>query len=424
MGHKLSSFKKMSKGTISFYTKPKYVYIPLVSGRDKDVTLLVKKGDHVSIGSIIGKRKGNKIPIHSSVSGTVVEYVKKPYLNGEIIKCVKIENDFKEEYIEKEPVIDKVSALSKEEFLETILDKGIVGLGGSGFPTYIKYNTDKKIKTLIVNAVECEPYITADDILFKENTEEILEAVDAIMEINHIDEAIIAVKKTNTELIHIINNFIGTYLNIKLKAVDDIYPMGWERTLVRQTCHTSYKMIPLEKGIVVSNVSTVYAMYRALKYHEFIDTRIVTFTGEMLEKPCNVRVKIGTEVKEVIKSLGGYKEGNELLFIAGGPMMGTALPSDELVVTPDLNCVLVKDVINDCKGMTCMRCGKCIEVCPAKLSPVLIAEAVRKDNVDKIRKLEVERCCECGLCTYICPSKIDVRNTMVFAKQKCKEEVK
>lgn len=424
MGHRLSGFKKMSKGTISDYTKPKYVYIPLVSGRDTDVTLLVKKGDHVSIGSVIGRRKGTKIPIHSSVSGTVVEYVKKPYLNGEMVKCVKIENDFKEEYIEKEPVVEKISSLSKEEFLETILDKGIVGLGGSGFPTYIKYNTDKKIQTLIVNAVECEPYITADDALLRDNCEEILEAIDAIMEINHIDEAIIAVKKTNTELIHIINNFIGTYLNIKLKLVSDIYPMGWERTLVRQVCHTSYKMVPLEKGIVVNNVSTIYAMYRALKYHEVIDTRIVTFTGEMLKKPCNVRVKIGTEVKDVIKTLGGYQEGNELLFIAGGPMMGSSLPNDDLVVTPDLNCVLVKDVIRDCKGMTCMRCGKCIDVCPAKLSPVLIAENLRKGDMNKVKKLEVERCCNCGLCTYICPSKIDVRSTMALAKQKCREEVK
>lgn len=420
-GVKIPGFKKMSSDKkMRFYDKPKYVYIPLISQNDTNITTIVKKGDHVYKGTIVGKRKGNlRIPIHSSVSGTVVDFIEKPYLNGNIVKCVKIENDFKEQLEQEYEVKKNINQYTKEEFVHLLKDCGVVGLGGSGFPTYVKYDNDFNFNTLIVNATECEPYITADYALTMEHIEEILEAIDAIIEINHISEAIIAVKKSNTTLIKLINNFIGTYLKIKLVTVSDRYGIGWEKVLIHEIKHVSYSKLPSERGIVVNNISTIYAIYEALKYHKPLTERIITFTGEMLKEPQNVLVKIGTPVSEVIEFLGGYKRNKEIRFVAGGPMMGITLPNDDLVASANLNCVLVLKGSGESIPTECLRCGKCVQVCPAKLSPVLIKDYLK--NKERLQELQPERCVECGLCTYICPARINVRSFVKEAKNRNRE---
>lgn len=416
-GKKLPGMKKMSDyKKIGIYNKPAFVYIPLINQNDDNITLLVKKGDYVYKGSILGKRKGTlRIPILSSVSGTVVDFVEKHYTNGKLVKCAVIQNDFKEK-VENETKRKEINKISKKEFIDLIRDKGIVGMGGSGFPTYIKYDTDKKIKTLVVNAVECEPYITSDFALLKEHCEEILECIDALLDINDIDEAIIGVKKHNIQLIKILENYVGSYLRIKIKKVPNLYPMGWEKSLVMATTGVSYKSLPLEKGIVVQNVATIYAIYEALKYDKPLVERVITFTGEKLKEPQNVLVKVGTPVKEVIDVIGGYKDNKSMQFIAGGPMMGTSLPSDDLVVSPNLNCVLAIYEIDELPATKCLRCGKCVEACPAKLAPVMIKDNINK--AERLKELEPLRCVECGLCTYVCPAKINVREFVRAAKGK------
>ena len=234
------------------------------------------------------------------------------------------------------------------------------------------------------------------------------------MEINNIAEGYIAIKKTDTRLIRKLNNYIGTYVKIKIVKVPNIYPIGWEKNLVKYIKHTSYNNLPIEKGIVVNNVSTIYAIYEAIKYGRPLTERIVTFSGDMLKKPQNVLVKIGTSVKEVIEGLDGYKRFKDITFIAGGPMMGTSLPNDDLVVTPNLTSVIVTKTMKELEEGMCLRCGKCAAVCPAKLAPVLIMDA--KNNKEKLAKLEPNRCVECGLCSYICPAKIRVREYVKAAK--------
>ena len=419
-GLRIPTRKSMSiKEKIGVYNKMKYVYIPLISGNDTNITVSVKKGDYVYKGSIIGKRKGNfRIPIHSSVSGTVIDYQEKFVANGNKVKCVVIENDFLDA-IEKEYENNDITKYTRKEFLKTIQDCGIVGLGGSGFPTYVKYNIDKKINTLIVNAVECEPYITADFVLFREKCEEILETIDAIREINNIDEAIIAIKDYNVELKEIIDNYIGTYLKIKVVFVPNIYPMGWEKSLVKFIKKVDYDKLPMEKGVIVNNVSTIYAIYEALKYKKPLTERIVTFTGENLKRPQNVMVKIGTSASEVIKKVGGLNS-KSVSYVAGGPMMGNGIPTDDIIINVNDNCILVLDEVSECVQESCMRCGKCVEYCPAKLCPVLISESLK--NVDKLKKLEPNRCIECGLCSYICPAKINLREKVRQAKQELRKE--
>ena len=259
---KVPKYKKMSiTASIYNYNKPKIVYIPLIVQNNPDVTNLVKKDDYVYKGMIVAKSKGNlRIPIHSSVSGTVLGIEEKTYVNGDVIKCVAIENDFKEKTEKKKVVKKAINKYIKEDFIEIIKEAGIVGMGGSGFPTYVKYNCPNPIKTIIINAVECEPYITADHMLLMTKCEEILEGIDALVEINRAEEAIIAIKKGEVELKQHLDNFSGTYLKIKVVEVPNFYPMGWERNLVKYVAKKTYTRFPIEQGIIVNNIATVYAI--------------------------------------------------------------------------------------------------------------------------------------------------------------------
>ncbi len=399
---------KLNNEKLIVYNKPEKVYIPLISGNDTNITILAKKGEYVYKGSIIGKRKGDfRIPIHSSVSGTVLDFEEKTCYTGEKVKCIVIENDFKEKIEQKLSIKKTINKYSKEEFLELLKENGIIGMGGAGFPTYVKYEA-KNINTLIVNAVECEPYIMADYALAKIKCEEILEAIDAILEINNIKEAIIAIKKENSELKQVFDNFIGTYLKIKIKLVPNVYPMGWEKVLIKEVTGKDYQNYPSDEGIIVNNISTIYAIYEALKYNKPLIERIVTFQGEGLERPSNVLVKIGTPVEEILNEL---KIKPNSIIVAGGPMMGKKV--DELVISPNLNCVLA---LNDNNNIVspCVLCGKCVSVCPVKLSPVLIMKS--KKEPKKLKKFHPEKCIGCGLCSYICPAKLFVRERVSEAK--------
>ena len=416
LGLKIPKLKSMSIKKLNTYLKPKKVYIPLICSDSNNIDLHIKVGDYVYKGQILGYiTEKYEMPIFSSVSGTILDFIEVTYKNGKKIKSIVVENDFKESLKERYELRTKIDKISKNEFIQIIEKCGIIAMSGAGLPTYMKYKTNNKIKTLIINAVECEPYITADYTLIMEKCEDILETIDYILDINDIDEAIIAIKDSNVELIKRINKYIGTYLRIRIYEVLNTYPIGWERLLIKEIKKVNYDKLPSEKGIIVNNVSTIYAINQAIKYNKPIIERIVTFTGEGIKNPQNVLVKIGTKVKDVVKEIGGtYKN---TITIANGPMMGI-LVDDDLVVTSDLNCVLILKDVKEFDMKECIRCGKCSHVCPAKLCPVLIKDNI--DNNENLKKLKAELCCECGLCTYICPSKIDVREYVKKAKQKIK----
>ena len=408
--HKLTDEKTL------YYNKPEMVYIPLISGNDTDISVLVNKGEYVYKGTMIAKRKGDfRIPIHASVSGTVVDFVERTCFNGTKVRSVVIKNDYKEALETKKAVKKSINKYTKDEFVNILRDAGIIGLGGAGFPTYVKYE-NTKAKTLLVNAIECEPYITTDEVLAKKKVEEILETIDAIVEINNMDSAIIVIKDSNEELKNLFDDYVGTYLKLKVKTVKNYYPAGWERNLIKDVTGKEYGKLPIEAGVIVNNISTIYAIYQALKYGRPLIERIVTFSGEGIKQPCNVLVKIGTQVKDILKQLG-YEEGT---IISGGPMMGVQV-DDDLVMSANQNSILV---LKDTKFKTtpCLKCGKCIEVCPVKLSPVLIMKAVNASKIDKekLRELHPEKCIECGLCSYVCPAKIQIREAIIKAKKEVK----
>lgn len=423
-GLRIINKKEISlKSEMINFLNPNNVFIPLIIGTETNISVFVKKGDYVYKGNLLGKSQGKfSLPILASVSGTVIGFEEKYYLNGKKVKCIVIKNDFKELALNKYSVVENINQIKKETFIELLKNNSIVGMGGANFPTYIKYSTEQKIKTLIVNAVECEPYITADYVLIVEHAEEILECINAILKINGIDEAYIAIKKYNTKLINAFNKYIGTYPNIKIHETLNIYPMGWEKNVVESVLNRTYDKLPIEIGVVVNNVSTIYAIYESIKYNKPLTSRIVTFTGEGFENAKNINVKIGTSVREVIEKNLKYKNKSELLFIAGGPMMGNSIPSDDIIVTPNLNCVLVIPKNKELESINCLRCGLCMKYCPAKLTPVLIKDNL--NNFDKLKSYQVNRCIECGLCSFVCPSKINVRDYVRRAKEIIREEQK
>ena len=423
-GLRIINKKEMSlKSEMINFLNPNNVFIPLIIGTETNISVFVKKGDYVYKGNLLGKSQGKfSLPILASVSGTVIGFEEKYYLNGKKVKCIVIKNDFKELALNKYSVVENINQIKKETFIELLKNNSIVGMGGANFPTYIKYSTEQKIKTLIVNAAECEPYITADYVLIVEHAEEILECINAILKINGIDEAYIAIKKYNTKLINAFNKYIGTYPNIKIHETLNIYPMGWEKNVVESVLNRTYDKLPIEIGVVVNNVSTIYAIYESIKYNKPLTSRIVTFTGEGFENAKNINVKIGTSVREVIEKNLKYKNKSELLFIAGGPMMGNSIPSDDIIVTPNLNCVLVIPKNKELESINCLRCGLCMKYCPAKLTPVLIKDNL--NNFDKLKSYQVNRCIECGLCSFVCPSKINVRDYVRRAKEIIREEQK
>lgn len=411
-GIKLNDYKKMSINDVKKMLKPQYIYISLPD----DSKCLVKKKDYVYKGMVIGLNSDN-FPIHSSVSGTVLGKSKYLDTSNNMSKCVVIENDFKELYETRLTNKRNISLYTKDEFIKIIKEAGIVGLGGGAYPTYKKYMTDK-INTLVVNAVECEPYITSDYMLMNTKTEEILEAIDAILEINKINEAYFVIKGKHEKLIALLNQYKGSYPNIKIITVDDKYPYGWEKNTVKLACNVTYKRYPSEKGIVVNNVSTIYAIYEALKYHKPLIERIITVSGDNILYPTNCLVKTGTSIDELITELGGYKDNEQKShLVAGGPMMGVALTSDEAMIssaTNSLLCLTKKEQQEN----KCFRCGKCSLICPVKLEPVLVSEYL--DDEEVLRKSRVLNCIECGLCSYICPAKIEIREKVRLAKKKVK----
>lgn len=406
IGISLPKNKEMSLKKMEDYLNPDKVYFSYT----KEDTLVVKEGDMVEEGDLLIRRKKFASIVPTSISG-IVSFEK---INN--LDYVVIQNNGKEKKYEAR---EANYTYTKTEVLDILSESGIIGMGGAGFPTHVKYDTKEKIKTLIVNAVECEPYITADYALALQHPKEIVKGIHYLMQALHIKEAYIAIKAQNPLLKEKLLTVSDKYKKIKIVEVPNLYPMGWEKSLVRYIKHTDYKNLPIEKGIVVNNISTIYAIYEALRLKHKMTSRLVTFTGEGMKNPCNIKIKIGTPLKSVLEAIGGIKEDS--ILILGGPMMGTVTDLENVFLTPNINCVLALTK-KEYQTITCLRCGKCTENCPSKISPILIAE--NKKDVDTLKYLHPEKCIECGICSYICPSKIDVREQVVFAKNKVKKGVK
>lgn len=396
---KISPTKKINDDV-----KMQIIYIPLESKMGYKYKETVRVMDYVCIGTVIGKSSVCDIPLISTVSGVVVGFQEKYISNGKKVKCVVIENDFKEKYLNKVGKKKDITKYSKNEYVYMLRENGITGLAGSDFPTYIKYDTDKKVKYLIVDGAECEVYASADGALMMNYAEEILEGIDAIMEIMGIEKAYIAINERNEGIIKKILKYIYTYPNIKVYSLPDAYPNGYERYLVSEILGLTYDRLPIEVGVINENVSTIYAIYEMLKYHKPLTERIVTLAGEGVKNPCNYKLKIGTNLSELLMKTNNFKKIKNPILIAGGAMMGKSIASDDFIITKDVNCVLLLEENQD-KVYPCIKCGKCSEVCPVGIIPSKIL-----DDPKRALDFKINKCVSCGLCSYVCPSKIEVRD--------------
>ena len=406
------------------YTEPKYLFIAMANARCPKADLYIKEGDHVNSCQVIGMRHGPffEQPIHATCSGTFVGLEKHYHRNGKLTDFIKLENDFKDtlDPSVKQRTPEEIAALSKEEMTEIIKETANVGLGGSSFPTYIKFQTDKPINMILINGIECEPYITADHRLMLEFPYRIMEGIKYVMQAFNCKHAKICIKSKYTDIKQVYTQMVKEYAGsgIELCLVGNYYPQGWEVEMIKSATGIRLKPgeLPSNRGIINFNVSTMVGIYKAIKYNMPVIKRFITITGDGINFPKNFRVRVGTPVKELIPMCGGYKNPEkDKVFIMGGPMMGASVPSDDIIVTKTVTSIIILDKTED-KEEPCVRCGSCVLTCPVHLEPVQIMNAVKTLDKERIKSLNPLRCIECGLCAYTCTSKIQVTDYIRKAK--------
>lgn len=424
-GLTLVAYKHLSTGSaISSMEQCKQYIIPLQQHIGIISQPLVKKGQRVLKGQMLAK-PGNMISaaIHSPVSGIVSDIKQHdvPHVSGLPDLCIFIENDFKDEWIEHHPLGDEYNQTSSSDLRKIIRDAGIVGLGGAAFPSSVK-QTEMNVRTLILNGVECEPYISCDDVLMREYAQEVLTGADVIGHVIKARQCIIAIEDNKPEAIKAIQSAIdndGTGF-FKIQVVPTIYPSGGEKQLIKIITGKEVPKgrYPAEIGVLCHNVATAYAIYRAVYLDEPLISRITTVTGHGVKQPQNIEVLIGTPIRACIEHCGGYTENSDEL-IMGGPMMGFSLSSDTVPVVKASNCLLVtakEENRYKQKHLPCIRCGKCVEVCPVRLLPQQLYWYASSKNVDRLVEHNLFDCIECGCCAYVCPSDIPLVQYYRYAK--------
>ncbi|MBR0294325.1 MAG: RnfABCDGE type electron transport complex subunit C [Bacilli bacterium] len=406
------------------YTKPKYLYLAMANARCPKAELYIKEGDHVNSCQVIGMRHGPFFdqPIHATCSGTYIGLEKHYHRNGKLTDFIKIENDFKDTLDSSLRIRtpEEIEALTKDEMTKIIEDCASVGLGGSSFPTHVKFKTDKPIKVILINGIECEPFITADHRLMLEFPYRIMEGIQYIMKAFNCHQAKICIKSKYRDIKEVYTQVLKEYAGsgIELCCVGNYFPQGWEVEMIKSATGIRLKPgeLPSNRGVMNFNVSTVVGIYKAIRYNMPVIKRNVTVTGDGINFPKNFRVRVGTSIRDLLPLCGGYKDPDkEKVFILGGPMMGASVPSDDCIITKTVTSIIVLNKTNY-KEEPCIRCGSCVLSCPVHLEPVQIMNAVKTLDKERIKLLNPLRCIECGLCAYTCTSKIQVTDYVRKAK--------
>ena len=417
--NKFSAGKKIIEMTL-----PQQVVIPLAHYIGAPSEAIVKKGDLVKAGQLIGKANGFiSANVHSSVSGKVNKIDVQLDASGYKRPSVFIDVDGDEwlENIDRSSTIIRECLLSKEEILKKIQDAGIVGLGGATFPAHVKLSPPpgKKADVLIINAVECEPYLTCDHQLMLEKGEEIIVGITIIMKVLDVKRAVIGIENNKPDAIAHLSKIASQYKGIEVVALKVQYPQGGEKQLIDAVIgrQVPSAALPIEVGAVVQNVGTTFAIYEAVQKNKPLFERVMTVTGKSAAQPSNYRVRIGTLLSEVVTLAGGVPEGTGKI-IGGGPMMGRSLmnlnvpmakgsagilfmPNEESVRKPMKNCI---------------RCTKCVSVCPMGLEPFLLMNQSERNMWPEMEKERVMDCIECGSCSYTCPSNRPLLDYIRYGK--------
>ena len=413
--NKITASKKIEVASL-----PNKIVLPLSQHVGAPCDPIVNVGDIVKTGQKVAESKAFvSAPIHSSISGTVKAIEDLPHpISGKPTKSIVIESDEKDEKVEMSK--REYENLSTDELKGIIKEAGVVGLGGAAFPTHVKLSPspEKKIDTLIINGAECEPFLSTDHRLMLEKSNELLAGIRIIRKILGVKETIIGIEKNKADAIKLLTEKCSGQ-NIKVVALETKYPQGGEKTLIYAITEKKVPAggLPMDVGCVVQNIGTCIAVYEAVVLSKPLYERVITVTGRVADSK-NLLVRNGTLVKDIIPQVDGYY-GEPKKLLMGGPMMGFALPTDDLPVIKGTSGITVfneEDIDESRETLECIRCGKCVQNCPMNLHPSLIAKYAQKERIDDAEQKFAMDCFECGCCSFNCPSHIPLVHWIRYAK--------
>ncbi len=411
---------------------PKTAFIPVGQHLGAPATAVVKKGDKVKTGQLIARSSSFvSANIHSSVSGTVSKVDMIPDMSGypRMGVVITVEGDEWDETIDRTTNLVNGKDLTGAEILKKIEDAGIVGQGGATFPTHVKLVPPKgnKAEILLINGVECEPYLTSDHRLMVEKPDEILTGTSLLMKAMNVEKAFIGIENNKPDAIALLTEKARNYQGIAVVPLKVKYPQGGEKQLIKAVTGREVPSggLPVAIGVVVNNVGTAFSVYEAVLKNKPCFERIVTITGEGVKNPGNFRVRIGTPLSELIDAAGGMQEQTGKI-VSGGPMMGKAIASADVPVTKGTSGVLLLNEEHAFrqKTMPCIRCSRCAGVCPMGLEPYLLMSVVEKEIYDRAEKEKVMDCMECGSCSYTCPSNRPLLDHIRLGKLKVSQALR
>lgn len=421
--HPPHSKKATENKSLERANDPKIVVIPMQQHIGAPCEPIVKVGDEVKVGQKIGEAKGFvSVPVHSSVSGKVTAVEPRLYTGGMAVPCVIIESDMQNTLYEGIAPKGDLDGLTADDIKNIIKEAGIVGMGGATFPTHVKLAPppEKNVDTVILNGAECEPYLTADHRLMVEHPEDVVFGLQALMKALGVKKGFIGIETNKPDAIEKVYNAAEGLEGIEVVALKTKYPQGAEKQLIYACTGREVPSggLPADAGVVVNNVGTAAAVARAIKTGMPLIERIVTITGEGVNDPKNLIVKIGTSFREVIEQCGGFK-GKVGKVIAGGPMMGITQFSLDVPVIKGTSGILVLSE-NEARlpePSACIRCGKCVETCPINLMPVYISANSLAGRFEQAEALNALDCIECGSCSFVCPAKRPLVDSIRVAKR-------
>ncbi len=398
---------------------PETVRIPMSMHIGKPAKVAVKRGDTVKVGQLIGEADGFiSAPVHSSVSGTVAKIEEMTLSNGAKGQCVVIDTDGEQTVFEgvKPPEVHDL-----DSFTEAVRQSGAVGLGGAGFPTFVKLSVKdlSKLDAVVINAAECEPYITSDTRTMLDKSDDIMRGIEAVKKYLQPNRFIIGIEKNKPGAIKKMQELASQSEGVEVKVLPSSYPQGGEKVLVFNTVGKIIPKggLPLDVGVIVINVTTLAFIGNYLKTGMPLVNKCVTVDGSAVKEPKNVIAPIGMSIADVLEQSGGTKsEVAKALY--GGPMMGLAVPSLDSPILKNTNAITAMDIkeATPPKTTPCIRCGACLNHCPLRLDPREIARAYKLGSVEDLQTLHVDLCMECGCCSYICPAHRPLVQTNKLAK--------
>lgn len=419
---KLEEHKQQTENSaIEKLPAPSKLYIPLSQHIGKPAAPMVSPGQEVLLAQKIADADAAiTSPLHASVSGVVLAIEDYPHPTQGAACAISIENNGKDAMFEQTtPSAGEIKRLTPEGIRQAVREAGIVGMGGAGFPTQIKLTPPRKVDSFILNAAECEPYLTADYRLMVEKTGEILLGVELVLRCLGADNVYIAIEGNKPRAIKAFRA-LGDK-RYRVSVLKSAYPQGGERQLIKNILKREVPSgkLPFEVGVVVHNVATVFAIYEAIYKNKPLYERTVTLSGDCLVSPRNLMARIGTPIKELIDYCSPLKQEPRKI-IYGGPMMGVAQYTDKVAVTKTCSAIILlsKKAVQEYREDPCIRCGECVHNCPAGLSPCLISLAVERGNWQIAKSYYPLDCIECGLCAYLCPAKRNLVQSIKYAKLK------